>query len=75
LRIIGIPRGGFPERVVEDEFEVNKTSGAVDEEVDSSDALAGKSCKQTKELLAVFGTNEARCMARVGEDMSGCSIP
>ena len=46
-RIIRILRGGFSERVVEDEFEVNKASGAVDEEVDSSNALAGKSCKRS----------------------------
>jgi hypothetical protein len=29
-RITGIPRGGFPERVVEDNFKVNKALGAVE---------------------------------------------
>jgi len=47
LRVIRIPRGDFPKLVVEDEFEVYKTSRAMDEEVNSIDMLVGKSYKRS----------------------------
>ena len=47
LRVTRIPRGNFPKCVVEDEFEVYKTSRAMDEEVNSIDVLVGKSYKRS----------------------------